>query len=783
MDRQDTKASCAGCTGCSGGNARCVCHRPRKRAALLINLGTPDSASVTDVRRYLREFLADPFVIKLPGVGRYFTPALAAMIAQFRGPQSAHAYQTIWWDEGSPLRVITERQQEKLRDRLGGGWDVYYAMRYGNPSIKDVVAQMVADEVTEVVAVPMYPQWAGPTTGTALEVLYRELREQGLRFGLTVRTEWYDDRAYIESQALLLNRYIAERGLAPETAFLLFSTHSMPQSYIKDGDPYEGQIRRTVDLVRRRLGWPEDRCELSFQSKLGPVPWLAPSTEDTISELAEKGEKQLVVCPISFTADCLETIEEIGIQYAELFEEKSGGGTLHLAPSLNDDDEFIKALASLVRKGPTPMDPARPIAPLASSTDEEPIKALIGRLVMVGVAKPGRLEQPDELDFVDDERLRSLRRDRTDLFECVRACRAQPHIDGCFVFNTCQRSELYALIDHGGAADRVIPGLRAGFFAHAGADVEPVALYGREAYRRLIKTSLGLNSTLPGDSDVVEQLRSARLMAEHAETMCPGLNRLLDEVEKAAGSIREETAWGGYMSDFAAAAMASLDLRWDPANKEEAVIVGGSTTSRQLLRIFTEGRPEESDKLTFVYRGTARKHLVKFVRQIAPHARRLRVDRYDDCEVVQAIGEADTIFLGIDAREPVLRREHLEGLRDFAKRPLTIVDFNSFGSTDGLEGLEGVRLIAADKLGQAAAAYGEKQIARPGFADAFDEARRFVEATACAAGWDPVKHECAEGPCEKCQNGVCSGAASDGTLSGACCSQGRKETVVCLNCQ
>jgi ferrochelatase len=783
MDRLSTQTSCTGCTGCSGGNARCVCHRPRKRAALLINLGTPDSTSVADVRRYLREFLADPFVIKLPGVWRHFTPALAAMIAHFRGPKSAHAYKTIWSDEGSPLRVITERQQAKLRERLGGGWEVCYAMRYGSPSIRDVVAKLAADEVTEVVVVPMYPQWAGPTTGTALEVLYRELRVQGLRFNLTVRTEWYDDRAYIEAQAMLINRFIAERGLAPETAFLLFSTHSMPQSYIRDGDPYEGQIRRTMELVRRRIGWPEERCDLSFQSKLGPVAWLSPSTEDTVAKLAGRGEKNLVVCPISFTADCLETVEEIGVQYARLFQERSGGGTLHLAPSLNDDEEFIKALASLVRKGATSMDAAQPITPLCTSSKVESLKALIDRLVMVGVAKPGRLEHQAEMDFVDDECLRSLRRERTDLFECVKACRAQPHIDGCFVFNTCQRSELYALTDHGGAADRVIPGLRTGFFAHAGAGVEPVALKGRDAYRRLLKTSLGLNSTLPGDSDVMEQLRSARMMAEHAETLSPGLSRLLDEVERAAGSIREETAWGGYMSDFAAAAMASLDLRWDPA-RQEGVIIGGSTTSRQLLRIFTEGRPEESDKLTLVYRGTARKDLIKFVRQVAPHARRLRVDRYDDAEVVQAIAHADTIFLGIDAREPVLRREHLEGLRDFSKRGLTVVDFNSFGSTVGLEGLAGVRLIPADRLGQAAAEYGERQIAKAGFSDAFDEARRFVEATACAAGWDPVKHECVKGSCDRCGGAGChTNGAVNGKAHGAACAEGRKETVVCLNYQ
>jgi ferrochelatase len=769
----DCHATKQGCTGCSGGNASCICHRPRRRAALLINLGTPDSTSVGDVRRYLREFLADPFVIKLPRYAKALTPALAALIAQVRGPQSAEAYRRIWYEDGSPLRVITERQREKLEERLGGGWKVYHAMRYGNPSIGDVVQQMVADGVTEVVVVPMYPQWAGPTTGTAAEVLYRELREHGLRLGVTMRSEWYDDRGYIESQAQLLNRFIAERGLAPESSFLLFSTHSMPESYIRDGDPYEGQIRRTVDLVRRRLGWPEDRSALSFQSKLGPVKWLSPSTEKTMADLADKGEKDLVVCPISFTADCLETLEEIGMLYAEQFVERSGGGRVHLVPSLNDDDHFIRSLASLVRKGPNSMAVDRPITPLSTSSQEEPIRALISRLVMVGISKPGRLECPTDGGFVDEECLRSLRRERVDLFDSVRQCRTQPHVDGCFVLNTCQRSELYALIDHGGAAERVIPGLSASFFSHAAEGFEPVALQGRDAFRRLLKSSLGLNSTLPGDADVIEQLHSARLMAEHAETLSPGLTRLLDEVDRTSTSIREETSWGGYMSDFAAAAMASLNLSMDPSTTD-GIIIGGSATSRQLLRIITEGRSGESDRLTFVYRGTARKNLVKFIRRVAPHARRLRVDRYDDAEVVSAIGEADTIYLGIDSREPVLRREHLEGLRDFNKRPLTIVDFNSFGSTKGLDGLEGVRLINAEQIGQAATEYGELQIARPGFTEAFGEARLFVESAACAAGWDRVARRCANGSCETCR-----AATSNGDSN----SDGRKETPVCLHCQ
>jgi glutamyl-tRNA reductase len=533
----------------------------------------------------------------------------------------------------------------------------------------------------------------------------------------------------------------------------------MPVSYIRDGDPYEGQIRRTMELVRQRLGWPEERTALSFQSKLGPVPWLPPSTQDKVAELARAGEKSLIVCPISFTADCLETLEEIGITYAKAFAAASAGGRLHLAPSLNDDDHFITALASLVRKGPHAIDPAEPVCPLRTSSEQEPLRALISRLVMVGVALPGRLENSDEITFVSEDVLRSLRRDRMDVLATVRRCADQPHVDGCLILNTCQRCEMYALLDRGGHPDRAIPGLVARFVADGGLGFEPVTLHGRDAFRRLLRTALGLNSTLPGDADVIEQLRSAGRMAEHEGTLSPGLTRLLAEAERAASSIREETSWGGYMTDFAGAAMSTLDLAFDPG-ASEGIIIGGSTTSRQLLRIIAADRAANTDRLTFVYRGTARKDLVKFIRRIAPHVRRLRVDRYDDAEVVGAITHADTIFLGIDAREPVLLREHIEGLRDFAARPLTIVDFNSFGSTRGLENVAGVRLVNAQQLGAAAAAYGERVVHRPGFPEAFDEAQRYVEAAACAAGWDTAARRCANGHCATCHHSASANGAA-----------------------
>lgn len=737
------------CAYCASGLEDCTCHRPQHRAVLMLNLGTPESPEVADVRRYLREFLSDPFVIKLPRRLKALTPALASIIAQFRGPKSAEAYRSIWWDEGSPLKVITERQRDALRQKLGKGWSVYYAMRYASPGISEVLDQMTADGVTDMVVLPMYPQWAGPTTGTALEVLYRELHRKGLRFNLSVRAEWYDDRGYIESQAHLIRRFLAEKDLSPRSAFLLFSTHSMPVSYIKDGDPYEGQVRRSVELVRQRLGWPEERAGLSFQSKLGPVEWLTPSTEESLCELAAKGEKDVAVCPISFTADCLETLEEIGIRYAGMFAEESRGGRLHLMPALNEDPAFIDTMASLTRKGPRPLrlDQA---APLQTSAMEEPITRLISRLVMVGVATAGRLEDANSLPFVDEGVLRSLRQECIDVRETLELCTESDAVDGCFALNTCQRCEVYALTNRGASLEEAAAHIHESFFEHLDAAVAPVVLQGANAYRRLLRTALGLNSMLPGDGDVMAQLRSAGRMAQHAGTRSPGLNRLLHETDALETALRSDTAWGQLMTPFAAAAMCQLGVGFDPT-AADGLLIGGSTTCRQLLRLLTKDGQLHGDRLTFAYRGAGRKELVKYIRRVAPHVQRLRVDRYDDPRVLEGIAHADVVFFGIDHREPVLQQTHIEGLRDFTKRPLTVIDFNGFGSTEGLEDLEGVRLISAGELNRAAAAFGEHLMSKPGFGEAYDEAVRFVESATCAAAWDTESRDCENGPCETCE--------------------------------
>ncbi|MEO1717155.1 MAG: ferrochelatase [Planctomycetota bacterium] len=706
-----------------------MCHIKNKRAALLLNLGTPDTPSNADVRKYLREFLADPFVIKLPRGFGWMTPALSTMIATFRGAKSAEAYREIWWDDGSPLKVITERQVERLSDKLGGDWSVYYAMRYANPSIRDGIRQMAADGVTDIVVVPMYPQFAGPTTATALEVLYRELRKEGLRFSLAVRNDWYDDRGYIEAQSALLHQYTAERQLGPDNSFLLFSTHSMPASYIRDGDPYEGQVRRSMELVLKRLGWPADRTSLSFQSKLGPVPWLAPATEDVLSELAKLGEKNVVVCPISFTADCLETLEEIGMGYAEMFEEESQGGTLHLVPSLNDDAEFIDALAAIVRRGPRRLDHSLPIEPIAQSASHEPIDALVERLVVVGVSVPGPLERSAIPGAVREDELRRLHRERDDSLELARRVNASSGVDGCVPLNTCQRAELYAVAESETDIGRVVSTLKSEFFRSDPGDgssddaPRPAVMRGREAFERLLSCALGVSSRLPAESDAIEQVRSSARMADQARALSRNMERVFEHATDRSDQIAAETGWSSYATTFGEAALSGLGVK--PTG--DVVIIGGSTTSKKVLRsIASAGKPH----ITFVYRGAARKDIVHYIRREAPHTTRLCVHRYDDQQVLDAIAHADVVVFGLDSRTPAVRREQIESLRDFGRRPLTIVDFNAYGSTENLDAIDGIRVLGNKLVQDAAAKRGEQIRSLPDFADTLSRVREAIASTA-----------------------------------------------------
>ena len=324
-----------------------------RRAVLLVNVGTPDSPDPADVRKYLAEFLSDPHVIRLPYWLAWFQKPLGKIIARSRAGASSDKYKKIWTDRGSPLKTIMADQAAALARELPPGWQVFIAMRYGHPTIAETLKQIQNADIDEVVVVSMYPQYSGPTTGTVLRELYRTLRTTAKHLNVSTRATWYDDIGYINAQARLIADYTTKNNLTPDNTHLVFSVHSLPTSYVTGGDPYERHTTRTAELVLRRLGWPVERATLGYQSRMGPSKWLTPDTREVLTQLAEEGEKQVVVCPVSFTVDCLETIEEIGIRYRRHFEET--GGKLFLCPALNTYEPFISSLKNLVLRGPQPM--------------------------------------------------------------------------------------------------------------------------------------------------------------------------------------------------------------------------------------------------------------------------------------------------------------------------------------------------------------------------------------------------------------------------------------------
>lgn len=319
-----------------------------KTAVLLVNLGTPDAPTASAVRRYLAEFLHDYRVV--PMSRWLWCPILHFIILPLRGPKVAKKYAEVWLDgpagRGSPLAVHTANlalaMQQRLPERR-----VTYAMRYGNPSMADTVAALRADGVRDVVVLPLYPQYSTTTTASVIDVAERLAREAGDALRLDTILDYHVDPAWVAAVAGSIRAHWAEHGRGER---LMFSFHGIPQRLVEAGDPYRQQSQASVDAIVAALadapGFKPEDAMLTFQSRFGREPWLQPYTDSTLEALAAKGVKRIdVVCP-GFAVDCLETLEEIAMQNAELFHE-AGGETLRYIPCLNASAAHADALAAL----------------------------------------------------------------------------------------------------------------------------------------------------------------------------------------------------------------------------------------------------------------------------------------------------------------------------------------------------------------------------------------------------------------------------------------------------
>ena len=326
-----------------------------KIGLLVVNLGTPDAPDTKSVKRYLAEFLSDRRVVEIPPIA--WQPILRGIILNTRPKKSAHAYAQVWSEEGSPLAAITARQARELQQRLGQGQgqgqgvQVDYAMRYGNPSIDSRLRALMDAGCDRILLAPLYPQYSGATTATVVDKAADTLRDLRWQPALRTLPPYHDDPAYIQALAQDIGRQIDALDFTPE--LLLLSFHGMPQRTLELGDPYHCHCRKTARLLAERLradgARPDLRIETSFQSRFGPAKWLEPATDAVLEAEAKQGTKRIAIAAPGFSADCLETLEELAIRGREQFTE-AGGEQFAALSCLNTSPAGMEMLEALMRR-------------------------------------------------------------------------------------------------------------------------------------------------------------------------------------------------------------------------------------------------------------------------------------------------------------------------------------------------------------------------------------------------------------------------------------------------
>ena len=327
---------------------------PRATGVLIVNLGTPEATDYWSMRRYLKEFLSDRRVIETPRL--IWWPVLNLIILSTRPQKKGRDYDTIWnreCNEG-PLKTITRSQSEQLASRLAGAAEkagqrlvIDWAMRYGEPSIASRVQALQDQGCDRILVVPLYPQYSAATTATVGDKTFDALKAMRWQPAVRMAPPWHDDPVYIDALARSIEEGLARLDFVPDV--ILASFHGVPQAYLDKGDPYYCHCAKTTRLLRARLGMDETRLRMTFQSRFGPAEWIRPYTDETVKQLARDGVKRLAVATPGFVADCLETIEEIGVENRDFFL-GHGGEKFARIDCLNDSAAGMDVLEAVVRR-------------------------------------------------------------------------------------------------------------------------------------------------------------------------------------------------------------------------------------------------------------------------------------------------------------------------------------------------------------------------------------------------------------------------------------------------
>lgn len=333
----------------------------KKTGVLLLNLGTPDSPNVKDVRKYLREFLMDEKVIDIPFLNRWLLVNL--IIAPFRSPKSAIEYKKVWTKEGSPLKVYGEKLVDLVQHELGENYKVVLGMRYQNPSIKDALLKFNSGNINKIITIPLYPQYADATTLTSINKVNDVAKKINLNIAISFVNNFYNHPSFIETHVLLAKEYISKN----DYEHYVFSYHGLPERQIikansscklnneccktideNNQNCYRAQCYETTRLIAKKLGLNKKDYTVCFQSRLGKAEWIKPYTEDVIHQLSDKKIKKVLAFSPAFVADCLETTIEVGQEYKEEFI-KLGGETWDLVESLNTHPNWVKTVTEIVK--------------------------------------------------------------------------------------------------------------------------------------------------------------------------------------------------------------------------------------------------------------------------------------------------------------------------------------------------------------------------------------------------------------------------------------------------
>jgi ferrochelatase len=320
-----------------------------KVGVLLLNLGTPDATDYWSMRRYLKEFLSDKRVIEVPAWKWW--PILNLIILTVRPGKKGKDYASIWNKERNegPLKTITRSQAEKLATSLAGHPNVIvdFAMRYANPSTESRIKALQQQGCERILLVPLYPHYAAATSGTACDQAFRALMKMRWQPAVRVAPQYSDDPVYIDALAHSIDRHLGALSWTPD--MLIATFHGMPQAYLDQGDPYHCQCLKTSRLLREKLGWPKETWQTTFQSRFGNDPWLQPYTDKTVESLGKSGMKKLALIAPGFSADCLETLEELDVENREIFT-NAGGEQFTYIPCLNDSPDGMRVIEAIARR-------------------------------------------------------------------------------------------------------------------------------------------------------------------------------------------------------------------------------------------------------------------------------------------------------------------------------------------------------------------------------------------------------------------------------------------------